>query len=62
MIEVFETWFNQFSKAEQVKLLRHIQKNHFDLIEGYPSKPTSRVNKRLLENTIGSTSRSEYSK
>lgn len=28
MIDVFETWFNQFSKVEQEKLLKHILKNH----------------------------------
>ncbi|HCT30235.1 MAG TPA: hypothetical protein DIW31_05775 [Bacteroidales bacterium] len=33
MIEVFETWFNQFTKEEQVKLLKHIRVHHFDLIE-----------------------------
>jgi hypothetical protein len=60
MIEVFETWFNQFTRAEQIKLMKHIRKNHFDLIEGFTSKPSSRIDKRLLETSIGAKSQSEF--
>lgn len=31
MIDVFETWFNQFSKEEQAKLLVHIKMRHFNM-------------------------------
>ncbi len=31
MIDVFETWFNQFSKEEQVKLLVHIKMRHLNM-------------------------------
>lgn len=60
MIEVFETWFNQFTRAEQIKLMKHIRKNHFDLIEGFTSKPSSRIDKRLLETSIGAKSQNEF--
>lgn len=60
MIDVFETWFNQFTRAEQIKLLKHIRKNHFDMIEGFTSKPSSRIDKRLLETPIVAKSQNEY--
>ena len=31
MIEVFETWFSQFNKVEQMRLLDHIKKNHINV-------------------------------
>jgi hypothetical protein len=31
MIEIFESWFNQFTKDEQVKLLEHIKRQHFNM-------------------------------
>lgn len=31
MIDVFETWFNQFSKEEQAKLLVHIKMRHLNM-------------------------------
>ncbi|RPH31574.1 MAG: hypothetical protein EHM93_13145 [Bacteroidales bacterium] len=52
MIEIFETWFNQFTRIEQKKLLKHIQENHSDLLEGYSSKP---LNIRLLEGSVSSS-------
>lgn len=61
MIDVFETWFNQFTKAEQKKLLKHIKKNHFEMIEEYSSKPFSRIDKRMLEDSISSSCQNAFS-
>jgi len=48
MIEVFEKWFDQFSKPEQEKLLKHIRKNHFDFSEPPSPKPSGKNGKKLL--------------
>ncbi len=54
MIDVFETWFNQFSKVEQEKLLKHIFKNHAldskDYFTSYPEK----VDKKKYETSLNS--------
>ncbi len=61
MIEVFEIWFNQFSKAEKERLLKHIIKNHAlasnDYVNSYPEKidkkksePSSIASSRSLHN------------
>ena len=55
MIDVFETWFIQFTKAEQMKLLKHIKKNHFDLNDEYSSRPSDRIDKRLKSGSISSS-------
>jgi len=61
MIDVFETWFNQFTKAEQKRLLKHIKKNHLNLIDEFSSKPFSRIDKRLLEGSMSASSQNVFS-
>jgi hypothetical protein len=48
MIEVFEKWFNQFTKLEQQKLLRHIKKVHFDEMKVYQSRLSVNNRKGLV--------------
>lgn len=57
MIDVFETWFSQFTKAEQEKLLKHIRKNHFDLIDDFSSSFSDKIDRQLCESTIDQSSR-----
>lgn len=49
MIEVFETWFNQFTKAEQEKLLKHIREAHF---ERAFAESSGKKDKLILEESI----------
>lgn len=55
MIDVFETWFNQFTKTEQEKLLKHIRKNHFEMIDSYSPSYSDKIDRRLCESTTNST-------
>jgi len=61
MIDVFEKWFNQFTKPEQEKLLKHIRKNHFDLSDGLSSNPTGNMGKRLLTVPMSTSRKKESS-
>jgi hypothetical protein len=55
MIDVFETWFNQFTKSEQMKLLKHIRKNHLSMIDDYNSVYSEKIdNRRLIESVPNS--------
>lgn len=56
MIDVFETWFCQFTKAEQEKLLKHIQKNHFNMNDGFNSSFSSKIDRQLCESAIDPSS------
>ena len=55
MIDVFETWFNQFTKAEQEKLLKHIRKNHFEMIDDYSSSFSDKIDRKLCESATNSS-------
>ncbi len=57
MIDVFETWFSQFTKAEQERLLKHIRKNHFDLIDDFASSFSDKIDREMCGRTINQSSR-----
>ena len=59
MVEVFEKWFNQFTKPEQAKLLKHIRKNHFDMIDGYASNPSLKADKGFFSSTMRTSRQKE---
>lgn len=61
MIDVFETWFNQFTKNEQEKLLKHIRKNHLDMNDKFSTKPSGSINKNLISSSLSSSSQRAYS-
>jgi len=55
MIDVFEKWFNQFTKPEQERLLKHIWKNHLNMIESSQSLPLNGKEKRMISSSLNST-------